>query len=59
MKMYWWQGGLHLEPQGQEDTDALMRLWSAERIVPQASSSNGSAIGVLLEQVNDGLIVRK
>jgi hypothetical protein len=31
MKAYWWQGGLHLEPEGPQDTNALMALWNVSR----------------------------
>lgn len=28
MKVYWWQGGLHLEPESQEEREALHLLTS-------------------------------
>jgi hypothetical protein len=58
MKVYWWQGGLHFEPEGKEDTDALMRLWSAERVTP-ASTNGGCSVrsgSPLVEHIKDGLV---
>lgn len=28
MKVFWWQGGLHLEPETSSETSALQTLWS-------------------------------
>jgi hypothetical protein len=47
MKISWWQGGLHIEPESAEDTAALMRLWNAERVQPSSSASQPDSTGVI------------
>jgi len=60
MKMYWWQGGLHIEPESDTDRNALVCLWEAERVVPaengNAGCSTSSGSGVFLKQVENDLV---
>lgn len=56
MKIYWWQGGIHLEPESGEDRDALMRLWNAERVQPAPSPTRSGSTGeVGIEFINDSI----
>jgi hypothetical protein len=51
MKVFWWQGGLHAEPESPEEGKALMLLWKsihrssigAEGANDQPKSVNGSS----------------
>ncbi len=52
MKVFWWQGGLHIDPENKEDADALTRLWNADR-VPASSIRNGSGSTSVGEQAFD------
>jgi hypothetical protein len=59
MKMYWWQGGVHVEPENREDRDALMRLWNADKVTSGASqqgdgSGSLSVIGEKLLNIGVG-----
>lgn len=38
MKVFWWQGGLHLEPENKTETDALTLLWEAKKESPAGSA---------------------
>ncbi len=44
MKVFWWQGGLHFEPENKAETDALMILWEAKRESP-VESLTGLSVG--------------
>jgi hypothetical protein len=50
MKIYWWQGGLHVEPESREDTEALMRIWGARRISVASQELDEGSTGVVLEK---------
>ena len=42
MKIYWWNGGLHVEPETTADREALMAIWQAKRKDPEpATGSTG------------------
>jgi hypothetical protein len=60
MKIFWWQGGLHFEPENTVDRDALMLLWRAERVSPikgnQTSCSTVSGSSVISEHVENSLV---
>lgn len=58
MRMFWWQGGLHVEPESGEDTDALMRLWNAEKVAPRPpiQRSGCSTNSILVEEFQDGSV---
>jgi len=57
MQIFWWQGGIHIEPENGEDTDALMRLWNAEKRFPSSPSSDGCSTGsVCVEKIQDSLV---
>ncbi len=58
MKVFWWQGGLHFEPENKAETDALMILWEAKRESP-VNDSTGLSVGsfsVVDEQVFNRLV---
>jgi hypothetical protein len=62
MKIYWWQGGLHFEPENNDDRDALMCLWSAEKIIPlkaQESAHTEGSTSMLIEQSHDSVAASK
>jgi hypothetical protein len=55
MKILWWQGGLHFEPDSDEDRAALMRLWEAEKVVPQSLANvEPCSTGVIVEETFSG-----
>jgi len=31
MKVYWWQGGLHIEPEDEIDMAALSAIWNSKK----------------------------
>jgi len=47
MKMFWWQGGLHIEPEDAEDRKALMKLWEAKRVPPDPCGQQPESTGVV------------
>lgn len=61
MKICWWQGGIHLEPETKAETDALMMLWEAKK-EKKESPLNGSglsdkSLSVVGEQrLNSGVV---
>ena len=51
MKVFWWQAGLHFEPESEEDRKSLMSIWSAKKVLPDPSKNEPPAsIGVIGEQ---------
>ena len=44
MKVFWWQGGLHLEPENSEDASALRVLSSSLHIVDVVKNVNTGPI---------------
>lgn len=62
MKISWWQGGLHYEPENSSDRDALMSIWNAQRVIPaksEAGNCSTASSSVFLEQVGNGVVVRE
>jgi hypothetical protein len=56
MKVFWWQDGLHIEPKGKAEFDALMLLSNSLNVVdadqrpprgPISDSRNEKSIGVM------------
>lgn len=39
MKIFWWQGGLHLQPENRTEIDVLMVLWGAKKESSVGSST--------------------
>ena len=58
MKIAWWQGGIHIEPENAEERAALMLLWEAQRVQPSASAESAACstgeVGVKLFNVGVG-----
>jgi hypothetical protein len=58
MKIAWWQGGIHIEPENTEERAALMLLWEARRVQPSTSAESvpysTGEVGVKLLNVGVG-----
>lgn len=46
MRIFWWQGGLHIEPENDADFHALRLLYSAKRGWPESLSGDGQEFSV-------------
>jgi hypothetical protein len=54
MRVFWWQAGLHFEPETKTETEALMILWEAKKTLPHISdASRGSASSIVREELLD------
>ena len=44
MRIFWWQGGIHMEPENEQEIDALMVLWDGIKKgpAPEFEVFNGS-----------------
>jgi hypothetical protein len=59
MKIFWWQAGLHVEPESQEERAALMAIWSGVKktSLHEMFGTNGQgSTSILVEQIKDSLI---
>jgi hypothetical protein len=56
MKIFWWQAGLHFEPETKAETDALMVLWEAKKTLAHISdASRASTSGIVREELLDSI----
>lgn len=58
MKVYWWQGGLHIEPENKEETAALMMIWQAKKKDPEVVPGSSAEHSRSSEHTLDRLTVR-
>jgi hypothetical protein len=56
MKIFWWQAGLHFEPENEQDSNALMLLWEAKKQPPPAYDNANLAGCVVNEQFQDRIV---
>ena len=58
MKIFWWQGGLHIEPETKEERSALALLLESTNIISISGNKESTvASGVFAEQPPEGIIV--
>ena len=56
MKIFWWQAGLHFEPETKAETDALMILWEAKKIPSHISDApRGSTNSIVCKEFLDDI----
>lgn len=57
MKIYWWNGGLHIEPESSTDRDALMAIWQAKRKDPERAAGSSGEGRTESEHVPNGISI--
>jgi ADP-glucose pyrophosphorylase len=50
MKIFWWQAGLHFEPETKAEIDALMILWESKRILPEVNENGVVSSGCVIDK---------
>jgi hypothetical protein len=56
MKVFWWQAGLHFEPETKAETDALMILWEAKKFLPDISNTpSDSTCSIVREEFQNSV----
>lgn len=56
MKIFWWQAGLHIEPESKEERTALCLLLDSTRFTSIAADGLGQPAGVFLEQGSESVV---
>jgi hypothetical protein len=57
MKIFWWQNGLHFEPETSEERKALALLLASSQLTSIAGEAkSGASSGVLGEEISESIV---